>query len=59
MGQPEMEPARSSTATSSCSRSRRVPKNGKDVHHAAIAKLARGMIKEHIADLTDLKKALG
>jgi putative membrane protein len=33
-------------------------KSGKDTHHTAVVKLARGMIKEHLALLADLKKAL-
>lgn len=34
-------------------------KVGKDMHHVAITKLARGMIKEHLAILDDLRKAMG
>lgn len=34
-------------------------KAGKDMHHMAVVKLARGMIKEHLVLLGDLKKAIG
>lgn len=34
-------------------------KSGKDVHHAAVAKLVRSVVKEHLTLLDDLRKAMG